>query len=141
MASNAVRLSKELIDRAAAAGQIYRRSASGQIEYWARIGAALESPGNVSISELSSLLAEASLEDRAENSHWKIVRFETALHLLTEQTARISRQRRAETDPQRREVLLKQLRAKSDLMETLTVDDIDAIEQIEKDQHANMATK
>lgn len=55
MASNSLRISADLFEQALQHGQLMSRSAAQQVEYWARIGAAVEASG-LTVPQLLALL-------------------------------------------------------------------------------------
>ncbi len=55
--ATALKLSSELVDSARAPAKLWRRSTTAQIEYWARIGRAMESMQGVRLNQVAEALS------------------------------------------------------------------------------------
>jgi predicted homoserine dehydrogenase-like protein len=78
MSSNSIRVGASLFQEAQREGTIMSRSAAQQIEYWARLGAALEATG-LSVADVSRMLrsanpAQESAHPASEEELWALKR-------------------------------------------------------------------
>ena len=67
MAKRAIKISEEFVEIASKEGQLMHRSASAQLEYWAKIGREVEARGALGPSGIRSLLSgHGSVQDLSE---------------------------------------------------------------------------
>jgi len=90
MGSNSIRISAELHQRAQRRGKLLSRSASQQIEHWARLGAAIEESG-LSVGELVELLrADTTARGGSEEALWAAKRAQQARDITAVESGRAS---------------------------------------------------
>lgn len=81
-ASNSIRVGSQIFEMARAQGELMSRSAAQQIEYWARLGAALEMSG-LSVADVTEMLrgseaVQAEVAAEAEADLWAYKRAQQA---------------------------------------------------------------
>lgn len=92
MSSNSIRIEAGLFDAARGAGALMSRSAAQQIEYWARVGAALESCG-LTVAEVAELLrAHAGAGGAADAELWQFKRERQKADLRSARSGRVSQE-------------------------------------------------
>ena len=69
--TTAVRVSSDLVKDARIYGKIDKRSVTGQIEYWARIGKCAEENPDLTYSLIKEMLIGLSELDQGESSEYK----------------------------------------------------------------------
>jgi hypothetical protein len=69
--SSAVRISEELMREAKLMSSVEHRSATGQIEYWAKIGKCAEENPNLTFSLIKDILIGLEELDRGESTEYE----------------------------------------------------------------------
>ena len=72
MPSNSIRVDAKLFSKAREEGLLMSRSASQQIEHWARLGAALEATG-LPVADVARMLRRTSQDGVADGASRKIL--------------------------------------------------------------------
>ena len=91
MSSKSVRVGASLFKEAQKEGAVMSRSAAQQIEYWARLGAALEAAG-LSVADAARMLRSAErrkpLQVASENELWELKRKQQSKDVESVQSGR-----------------------------------------------------
>lgn len=138
-----LKVSTDLVDQARAHAGVFQRSVGGQVEYWAKIGKAIESSPDFSAEDIARLLATHQVTDTAPtilpHPHWKVARFEAAIEVLGFQITEISAEIDAvKNTPEPDAEKIADLRARrialADEQDDLRPDDFNRIAEILGDQ-------